>query len=85
MYSQTNTLFEVGLAHGLFGAFADAFAALDAEGVVDDGVSLGVLGDGAHGTCLNQWTHMVVRTNVFIYLYHSCLFFDVMSCDVTVC
>lgn len=43
-----------GLLHGFEGAGADAFAAFDAEVVVDDGVAVGVLGDGSHGAYFDE-------------------------------
>ena len=58
------------MVHGLFGAFADAFAAFDAELVVNDGIAFGVLRDGADGADFDQGTDVVVGTDVFIYLYH---------------
>lgn len=38
-----------GLLHGVFGAFADAFATFDAKGVIDYRISFGILSNGSDG------------------------------------
>ena len=58
-------------AHGLFGAFADALAALYAEIMVNHRISLSVLGDRSYGTGLDQWAHVVVGADIFVYFYHN--------------
>lgn len=60
--------------HGVLGTFPDAFAALNAQVVVDYRIAVSILGDSPHRAQLYKGTHVVVRTNVSVYLYHDCFF-----------
>lgn len=57
--------------HGLLGAFADAYTALDTQGVVYNGIAVGILRDCADRTGFDERANVVVGTDRFIYLYHK--------------
>lgn len=63
------------MLHGFLGAFADTFPAFDAESVIYDRKTFGILGDCAYWTCLDQRTDVVVRAEVFVDNYHGSCFF----------
>lgn len=68
-----------GVFHGLFGAVSHAFAAFYAQDVVDYRVAFGILCDGADRAQTDEGTDVVVRADVFVYLYHSRNFFRKFS------
>lgn len=57
--------------HGFLGAFADTFPAFDAESVIYDRKTFGILGNRTYGACLYQGTDVVVGADIFVYFYHG--------------
>lgn len=60
--------------HGFLGAFTDTFAAFNAESVIYDRKTFGILGNRTYGTCLDQGTDVVVGADIFVDDYHGSCF-----------
>lgn len=63
------------MLHGFLGAFADTFPAFDAESVIYDRKTFGILGNRTYGACLDQGTDVVVWADIFVDNYHGSCFF----------
>ena len=61
----------IGLFHRLLRAFADTHLTLDTQRVVYHRIAVGILCDGTDRARLDERAHMIVRTYILIYLYHS--------------
>lgn len=59
----------------MLGAFSDAFAALDAQGVIYYREAIGILRYRTHGACLDKRTDMIMWAYIFVYLYHNTILY----------